>query len=57
MSIPSAEFTKAQTAAVEAVLEKFNTSTECLTKISDKFVKEMEKGLDHEGATGKYFIK
>jgi hexokinase len=57
MSIPSAEFTKAQTAAVEAVLEKFNTSTECLTKISDQFVKEMEKGLDHEGATGNYFKK
>ena len=51
---PTKDFTEAQTAAVNTVLGRFNVTTERLQKISEQFVLEMEKGLDHQGATGKF---
>lgn len=47
------EFTKEQKLAVDAILDQFKVSSETLKAISEQFVKEMEKGLDHEGATSK----
>lgn len=52
---PTENFTEAQAAAVSTVVDRFTVSTERLQKIADQFVVEMEKGLDHQGATGKFF--
>jgi len=51
---PTENFTEAQAAAVNTVVGRFTVSTERLQKIADQFVVEMEKGLDHQGATGKF---
>ena len=48
--------TEAQTAAVGKVVDAFTISGERLNKIVKQFVEEMEKGLDHEGATSKFFF-
>ncbi|KAG1474624.1 hypothetical protein G6F56_000252 [Rhizopus delemar] len=45
------EYTRAQNVAVNIILDRFHVSSERLKVISEQFVKEMEKGLDHEGAT------
>lgn len=47
------ELTPAQSAALKVVVDRFNVSSERLKKISEQFVIEMEKGLDHQGATSK----
>ncbi|KAG0747480.1 hypothetical protein G6F57_004511 [Rhizopus arrhizus] len=47
----SSQLSEAQTVALNTVLDRFRVSGETLKKISEQFVKEMEKGLDHEGAT------
>lgn len=47
------EFTEAQTAALKTVVDRFTVSSDLLKKIVDQFVIEMEKGLDHQGATSK----
>lgn len=47
------EYTRAQNVAVNIILDRFHVSSERLKVISEQFVKEMEKGLDHEGATSK----
>lgn len=52
---PTKNFTEAQAAAVNTVVGRFNVTTERLQKISEQFVLEMEKGLDHQGATGKFY--
>lgn len=59
---PITNFEEAQKAAVDKVIDAFTVSTETLIKISDQFVEEMEKGLDHQGATSKvlwqsYFMR
>lgn len=46
--------TDAKTIAVNKVIDTFTVSDERLSKIVEQFVIEMEKGLDHEGATSKY---
>lgn len=43
-----------QAAAVNKIVETFTVSDDRLIKIADQFVREMEKGLDHQGATSKY---
>jgi hexokinase len=48
---PIKNFDEAQKSAVDKVIEHFTVSTETLKKISEQFVEEMEKGLDHQGAT------
>jgi hexokinase len=50
----SSQLSEAQTVALNTVLDRFRVSGETLKKISEQFVKEMEKGLDHEGATSEY---
>lgn len=45
------QLTEAQNTAVNIILDRFRVSGERLKIISDTFVQEMEKGLDHEGAT------
>ncbi|GAA5807927.1 hypothetical protein MFLAVUS_001307 [Mucor flavus] len=40
-----------QAAAVNKIVETFTVSDDRLIKIADQFVREMEKGLDHQGAT------
>ncbi|CAO3697293.1 unnamed protein product [Rhizopus stolonifer] len=45
------QLTEAQNTAVNIILDRFRVSGERLKAISDTFVQEMEKGLDHEGAT------
>lgn len=52
---PTKNFTEAQAAAVNTVVGRFNVTAERLQKISEQFVLEMEKGLDHQGATGKLY--
>lgn len=47
---------EAQTVAVNKVLDSFSVSTERLNKIASQFVEEMEKGLDHQGATSKSLL-
>lgn len=49
----TSEFTAAQTAALKTIIDRFDVSADLLKKISEQFVTEMEKGLDHEGATSK----
>lgn len=46
--------TDAQTLAVNKIVDAFTVSDERLSKIVQQFVVEMEKGLDHQGATSKY---
>lgn len=46
-----------QAAAVNKIAEAFTVSDDRLKKIADQFVLEMEKGLDHQGATSKYLNK
>jgi hexokinase len=53
MASPSAEYTQAQNAAVNEIVNKFTVDADCLKKVCDQFVTEMQKGLDHEGAQGK----
>ncbi|CEP12229.1 hypothetical protein [Parasitella parasitica] len=48
---PTGNFTEAQAAAVKTVTDRFIVTTERLQKIAEQFVLEMEKGLDHQGAT------
>ncbi|KAG2202389.1 hypothetical protein INT47_008860 [Mucor saturninus] len=43
--------TEAQTVAVNKVVDAFTVSDDRLSKIVQQFVIEMEKGLDHQGAT------
>ncbi|KAI8068798.1 hexokinase-domain-containing protein [Thamnidium elegans] len=43
--------TENQAAAVNKIVDTFTVSDERLIKIADQFVREMEKGLDHQGAT------
>ncbi|ORE06287.1 hypothetical protein BCV72DRAFT_336013 [Rhizopus microsporus var. microsporus] len=45
------KLSEAQTAALNTIVSRFHVSGETLKKITDQFVQEMEKGLDHEGAT------
>ncbi|GAA5799202.1 hexokinase-domain-containing protein [Helicostylum pulchrum] len=40
-----------QAAAVNKIVDTFIVSDDRLIKIADQFVREMEKGLDHQGAT------
>jgi len=47
----SADLTNEQSLALNKILDAFNVSTNKLKEISDCFVQEMEKGLDHDGAT------
>lgn len=47
------KLSEAQTTALNTIVDRFHVSTETLKKITDQFVQEMEKGLDHEGATSK----
>ncbi|KAI8056289.1 hexokinase-domain-containing protein [Gilbertella persicaria] len=42
---------EAQAAAAQVVFDRFKVTTETLRTITDQFVIEMEKGLDHQGAT------
>lgn len=50
----SANMTEAQTSAVNRVVDLFTVSSDRLKQVVDQFVIEMEKGLDHQGATSKY---
>ncbi|KAI8142824.1 hexokinase-domain-containing protein [Fennellomyces sp. T-0311] len=43
--------TEAQTKAIQGLAEEFDVTTERLRIITDQFVEEMRKGLDHEGQT------
>ncbi|KAI8994717.1 hexokinase-domain-containing protein [Pilobolus umbonatus] len=45
------DLSREQSAAVQSIVNAFDVSTDKLKTICDKFVQEMEKGLDHEGAT------
>jgi hexokinase len=54
---PITNFDEAQKVAVDKVIEQFTVSSETLKKISEQFVEEMEKGLDHQGATSKVMLK
>lgn len=45
------KMTEAQTAGLNKVVDSFSVSTDRLKVIVDQFVEEMEKGLDHQGAT------
>ncbi|CAO3616078.1 unnamed protein product [Mucor hiemalis] len=47
----SANMTEAQTAAVNKVVDLFTVSSDRLKQVVDQFVEEMQKGLDHQGAT------
>lgn len=47
----SANMTEAQTSAVNRVVDLFTVSSDRLKQVVDQFVIEMEKGLDHQGAT------
>lgn len=53
----SANMTEAQTAAVNKVVDLFTVSSDRLKQVVDQFVEEMQKGLDHQGATSKYKTK
>lgn len=48
--------TEAQTIAVNKIIDSFHVSDEHLHKVVQQFVIEMEKGLDHQGATSKFYI-
>jgi hexokinase len=56
-TVTATNMTEAQTAAVNKVIDSFSVSTERLGKIADQFVLEMEKGLDHQGATSKFLSR
>lgn len=45
--------TEEQNLFLNNIVETFNVSDDRLKKIADQFVIEMEKGLDHPGATSK----
>ncbi|KAI9279775.1 hexokinase-domain-containing protein [Sporodiniella umbellata] len=45
------DYSENQDTATANILSLFDVSSESLKAITEKFVKEMEKGLDHEGAT------
>jgi len=47
----SVKLSDPQSAALNEIVKAFDVSGEKLKEISNTFVKEMEKGLDHEGAT------
>jgi hexokinase len=51
------KMTEAQTAGLNKVVDSFSVSTDRLKVIVDQFVEEMEKGLDHQGATSKLLKK
>ncbi|KAI9253888.1 hexokinase-domain-containing protein [Phascolomyces articulosus] len=43
--------TEAQNKAIQGLAQEFDVTTERLRTITNQFVEEMRKGLDHEGAT------
>lgn len=53
-SSTTTKMTEAQTQAVNKVVDTFTVPTDRLKTIVDQFVEEMEKGLDHQGATSEY---
>ncbi|OBZ82744.1 Hexokinase-1 [Choanephora cucurbitarum] len=48
---PVSNYTELQAQAAQTVLDRFEVTTDRLKTITDQFVIEMEKGLDHPGAT------
>jgi hexokinase len=52
-SAPRINGTVAQQKALDTLFDQFNITDERAKKITDQFIEEMRKGLDHEGATGK----
>lgn len=53
MASTHSELSAAQSAALKVIVDRFNVSSDRLKKITEQFVIEMEKGLDHQGATSK----
>lgn len=51
--VPQINGTIEQQQAIAEFHHQFNVTTESARIIVKQFVEEMEKGLDHEGATGK----
>ena len=48
--------TEEQIKAINGLAQEFDVTTERLRVITDQFVKEMRRGLDHDGATGNLII-
>lgn len=51
--VPQINGTAEQQQAVNELHHQFNITTEAARTIVKQFIEEMQKGLDHEGATGK----
>lgn len=41
-----------QKAAITSIYHRLDITSQNARAITDRFIKEMEKGLDHDGATG-----
>lgn len=50
--VPQINGTEDQQQAVSEIHHQFNVTTEKARTIVKQFMEEMQKGLDHEGATG-----
>ncbi|KAI9281807.1 hexokinase-domain-containing protein [Sporodiniella umbellata] len=51
IEVEDIDCTKEQKAAISTIYNEFNVTAEKARDITDHFMKEMRKGLDHEGAT------
>lgn len=52
-AVPEINGTVEQQQAVTELHHQFNITTDAARTIVKQFIEEMQKGLDHEGATGK----
>lgn len=53
-AVPDIDGTAEQQEAMTSLFHQFNVTTEGARTIVKQFIEEMDKGLDHEGATRKY---
>lgn len=53
LAVPKINGTTEQQNAVTELFQEFDVNTEKAKTIVSKLIEEMQKGLDHEGATGK----
>lgn len=54
--LPQIDGTPEQQEMMHKLFHQFNLTTDKARIIIEQFVEEMKKGLDHEGATGKYTL-